>query len=70
MKSTSPERTPITNLDEARLRRLLSERQARAQRLAQDDAKIAELCRRWSDEHGYRVTLRPEQVLRALEAER
>lgn len=61
---------PILDLDEARLRRLLSERQARAQRLAQDDAKIAELCKRWGEAHGYKTRLNAEQVLRAIEAER
>lgn len=68
--SEASPRPAVTNLSEARLTRLLAQRKADVARLAETDAKLGELCRQWSAENGYRVVLRPEQVVRAIEAGR
>ena len=64
---TPSPRPAVADLDEARLRKLLAARQATADRLAQDDERIAAFCRRWGDQHGYRTRLDAAQVLRAME---
>ena len=66
---TAPARksAPVSNLDEHRLRKLLSDRRDRAARLAQDDERIAAFCRQWGDAHGYRMRLNAQQILRAME---
>ena len=48
---------------------LLDERARVAARLADLDGAIAGRCRAFSAAHGYRVTLRPDQVRRALAAQ-
>jgi hypothetical protein len=51
----------------ASLLRKMAERERVAARLASLDRDISAACRAWSDDRGYRVPLRPEQVRRALE---
>lgn len=69
MNTPSP-RPAVADLDETRLKRLLAQRKADAAKLVETDAKLAALCRKWSAENGYLVTLRPEQMLRAVEGRR
>jgi hypothetical protein len=64
----NPSFSPVTDLDERRLDRLVAERQALTARLAALDAKEAAFCRRWSSENGYSMFLRPDQIRRAMTA--
>jgi hypothetical protein len=56
----------IASLDSARFDRLEAERDAIAGKLAAADAKLSAFCRRYSDTHGFCVTLSREQVRRDL----
>lgn len=61
---------PVSDLDEARLTKLLAEREAAVAKTAEIDGKLAALCLAYSRVHGYRVVLRPEQMKRAIKAEK
>ncbi len=54
--------------DAEHLAQLQAQRVANLAALAQTDADIAALTRRWSAENGYLVNLTPVQMARALEA--
>jgi len=70
MSAPAPRSRPVADLDEARLTKLLAEREAATARIVEIDGKLADLCRAYSRAHGYRIVLRPDQVRRAIEAEK
>lgn len=46
----------------------MAEREALVRQIAALDVRIAAECRAYSDAHGFRMTLRPEQVCRDITA--
>ena len=61
-----PARAPIASIAAERFDRLEAERASLVARLADVDRRMSDFCTRYSDAHGYRMKLSPDQVRRSL----